>query len=178
MDAVASGVRIRPGQAEDAEALHALVQASQPALAAWLPWCRHGYGIDDARGWTARSMAAWDARSEFPFAVVDEDDVLLGGTGLSRLDPSRRSANLGYWTGTPFVGRGFATAAARQVAHFGFDELSLQRIEIRALPDNAASLGVARRLGATREGIVHNALHHDGQLHDAWLYSLNPDDLP
>ena len=178
MDAVASGVRIRPWQADDAEALHALVQASQPALAAWLPWCRHGYGIDDARGWTARSMAAWDARSEFPFAVVDEDDALLGGTGLSQLNPSRRSANLGYWTGAPFIRRGIASEAARQTARFGFGELALQRIEILALPDNVASLGVARKLGATREGIAHKALHYDGQPCDAWLHSLTPDDLP
>ena len=173
-----AGIRIRPWEHGDAEALHRLVRASHAELSAWLPWCHPAYGEADARAWIAHSLDAWTRRSAFPFAVVDAaSDALRGGVGLSHLDHERKRANLGYWTGTPHTGGGLATRAAREAAHFGFGQLGLQRIEIVALPANAASLAVASRLGAVREGLTRNGSVHGDSVLDAWLHSLIPGDL-
>jgi ribosomal-protein-alanine N-acetyltransferase len=69
-----------------------------------------------------------------------------------------------------------ASAAAAQVAAFGFGALGLVRIEIRVLPENAASLGVARRLGAAREAVLPGALEFQGRRADAVLFSLSAGD--
>ena len=173
-----AGIRIRPWAMDDADALHRLVQASRAGLSPWLAWCRDGYARADADAWIAHSTQAWAARSAFPFAVVDQDDgTLVGGAGLDQLDPARRGANLGYWTGSAFTGRGIAREAARQAARFGFDEIGLQRIEIRVLPGNTGSLKVAEALGATREGIARHGLVDGGTPRDAVLFSLIPADL-
>ena len=173
----AARVQVRPWQAGDADALHRLVRASHPSLSTWLPWCHADYGLDDARGWIDHSLARWHARSAFPFAVIDADaGTLLGSTGLSQLDGPQKTANLGYWVGTPFVGAGIATEAARQAARFGFDEMGLQRIVIRALPDNHASLAVARKLGARYESTVQDRAHGHGS-HDILVHVLTAGDI-
>ena len=173
----AARVRIRPWAGEDAAALHRLVQASRAGLSPWLAWCRDGYAPADAEAWIAHAMQGWATRSAFAFAVVDDAGTLVGGSGLNQLVPGRRSANLGYWTGSAFTGRGIAREAARQTARFGFDEVGLQRIEIRVLPGNAGSLKVAEALGATREGLARNGLIDGGTPRDAVLLSLIPADL-
>ena len=170
-------VRIRPWAMEDAEALHRLVQASRAELSPWLAWCRAGYTPADAEEWIAHSTQAWATRTGFPFAVVDGEDGLVGGTGLNQLNLEPRSANLGYWIGSAFTGRSIAREAARQATRFGFDEIGLQRIEIRVLPGNTGSLKVAEALGATREGIARHGILDGGTPRDAVLFSLSPADL-
>lgn len=174
----AARVHIRPWQAGDADALHRLVRESHASLSTWLPWCHPDYGMEDARRWIDHSLAGWQARSAFPFAVVEADSgALLGSSGLSQLDKAQGVANLGYWIGTPHAGQGITTVAARQVARFGFEELGLQRIVIRALPDNLASLAVARKLGAKLECIVRDDTHHGAEPHDVLQHALTASDL-
>lgn len=173
----AAHVQIRPWRMEDADTLHRLVRTSHASLSAWLPWCHADYGLEDARSWIEYSLAGWQARNAFPFAVVDGDDqTLLGSAGLSRLDIAQGIANLGYWVGAPFVGQGIATGTARQVVRFGFDDLGLRRILVRVLPGNHASLGVARKLGAKYETTVRDDTTHDDQPHDLLVHVLSADD--
>lgn len=170
-------VNIRPWRVEDVDALYRLVRESHASLSRWLAWCHADYGLDDARRWIDHSLASWQARSAFPFAVVDAGaETLLGSTGLSQLDDSQKVANLGYWVGTPFVGQGIATEAARQAARFGFDQLGLQRILVRVLPDNHASLAVARKLGARYESTVQDPIHGHGA-QDILVHALTASDI-
>jgi RimJ/RimL family protein N-acetyltransferase len=74
--------------------------------------------------------------------------------------------------------RGLATAAAQHVARFGFEQLGLIRIEIVALPDNAASRATALRIGARFESIARQRLLVEGQPRDAAVYGLLRSDLP
>ena len=85
--------------------------------------------------------------------------------------------NIGYWVGTPYVGRGVAQFAAKQAAYLGFNELGLSRLEIVALTHNLASQRVAEALGATRECVARNRLYFKGAPHDAVVYSLIPSDV-
>ena len=149
-------VNIRPWRVEDVDALYRLVRESHASLSRWLAWCHADYGLDDARRWIDHSLASWQARSAFPFAVVDAGaETLLGSTGLSQLDDSQKVANLGYWVGTPFVGQGIATEAARQAARFGFDQLGLQRRPRPRAAGQPCQLGSCTQAGS--EIRVHRA---------------------
>jgi RimJ/RimL family protein N-acetyltransferase len=167
--------QVRPFAAGDAPALHAAVRASMASLSYWFPWCRADYAMADAEARVAACIAAWRDESEYPFGIFD-GGALLGCTGLNRLERAAGCANLGYWVGEAHRGRGVATAAAAQVAAFGFRELGLARIEIRVLPGNGASLRVARKLGAVREAVLPAALEFQGRRAGAVLFSLSPED--
>jgi len=155
--------QIRPWKADDVEDLYRLVRVSLPELGAWLPWCRPDYSRRDTAGWIAHCRDAWAARSEFPMGVFEASTgAVCGGVGINRIDPTARCANLGYWTGTPWSGRGVARAAATQAATFAFDELALLRLEILVHPDNSASRRVAEAIGARFMGVFPERL----TLHD------------
>jgi RimJ/RimL family protein N-acetyltransferase len=166
---------LRPFAPGDAPALHAAVRASLASLSYWFPWCRADYALGDAQQRVDACIAAWREGREYPFAIFD-GDTLLGCAGLNQLDRVAGSANLGYWVGEAHRGRGVATAAAARVAAFGFGELGLVRIEVRVLPENAASLGVARKLGAVREAVLPGGIEFQGRRADAVLFSLSAGD--
>ena len=171
-------VLIRPYRRSDVDALYAAVCESVAEVGPWLSWCHAGYKRSESKAWIAACSAAWTRGESYDFGIFDaRSSAYLGGCGLNQLNALHQFANLGYWVRTSCAGRGVASAAAHLVAHFGFEELGLRRIEIVVNVDNAASLRVAEKVGATREGVLRNRLVNDGRAEDAVMFSLLPSDL-
>ena len=84
------------------------------------------------------------AGTEYTFAIVDNEQ-LVGVCGL--LSVHDKSAELGYWVGVPFWGKGYATFAARSLVSLGFDRLELERIFSRCIERNQASRRVLEKIG-------------------------------
>jgi RimJ/RimL family protein N-acetyltransferase len=84
------------------------------------------------------------------WAIVDAaTGSLVGGVELRR---DEGDLNLSYEVFPSWRRRGFASRAARLALGYAARELRAPQVTIRVLSDNAASLGVARRLGAERIG--------------------------
>jgi hypothetical protein len=78
----------------------------------------------------------------FAFAIVDaRDDAILGGCGINYIAWQPGFANVAYWVRTSRHGQGIATAAVRQLAKFGFDQLGLHRIVQRCRHVPADAIG-------------------------------------
>jgi ribosomal-protein-serine acetyltransferase len=169
---------LRPWRDTDVAELHVAVRESVASVGRWLPWCNADYGLEQAEAWASQCRDHWRSGEQFSFAVRDAaSGELLGGCGLNQFNAMHRSANLGYWVRASRQGQGVTAAAARLVAHFGFAELGLIRIEIVTLPDNRASRRVAAKLGATFETIARQRLWAWDRAHDAAVYALIPADL-
>jgi ribosomal-protein-serine acetyltransferase len=170
-------ITIRKIRPDDAERLHRAIQESGPELPHWMPDLSPNLTPEMIRGWIGSALKLWDEGSDYNFVVLDAaDGSLLGGCGLSRVNPRHRFANLFYWVKSEAAGKGVATAATKLVARFGFEHASLHRVEIVVAVGNEASERVAEKAGATREGLARNRLIMDGKPHDAHMFSLIPTD--
>ncbi|HEX5458930.1 MAG TPA: GNAT family N-acetyltransferase [Steroidobacteraceae bacterium] len=73
----------------------------------------HPYHLSDAEVWIGR-VGSLDPPEAFAIVV---DGRAAGGVGLELMtDVNRRSAEIGYWLGTEFWGRGIATEAVALVS--------------------------------------------------------------
>jgi len=70
-----------------------------------------------------------------------------------------------------------APASALGVARFAFKEVELNRVEIVIATENKASIRVAEKIGALREGILRKRIVVRDTVYDAFLFSLLADDL-
>ncbi len=163
---------IRAYEPEDAQALREAARESVGEVYQWLAWCHPHYSMAEAEEWTrSRARLAAEGR-EYTFAIVGTDGRFLGGCGLNQINRIHRFGNLGYWVRTSATRQGVATEAVRQVAHFGFGNTDLVRLEIVCAVGNDASQRVAERAGAVREGVLRHRLLLHGQSVDAVMYSL------
>jgi RimJ/RimL family protein N-acetyltransferase len=143
-----------------------------------MPWAHPDYSLDESKKWIELCARTWAKGKEYNFAIPDANDgSLLGGCGLNQVRRKARFANLGYWVRSKGTRKGIATAAALLVARFGFDELGLTRIEIGAATSNVASLRVAEKIGATRQGIQKKKIAFRDKVYDRLVFSLTPKDL-
>ena len=95
------------------------------------------------------------------------DGMLVGVIGFNvQKDIYRKSAEVGYWIGEPFWGKGIATEAVKLITAYGFNELELIRIYTGVFEHNTASMKVLEKNGYSREGIFKNAVIKNGKVCD------------
>ncbi len=108
------------------------------------------------------------------FALVAADAVVGGIGWVPRTDVDRFTAEIGYWLGEPFWGRGWMTHAVRAFADWLLGPSSparLARLEARVYDFNQASARVLEKAGFVFEGRHRCAVFKRGAFHDALSYA-------
>ncbi len=172
----AATIAIRPYLVDDAEAMAAAARESVVEVQPWMTWCHAAYSVDEARAWLQVQVSAFGARTAFEFAIVSPAGHYLGACGLNRIDHLNRRANLGYWVRSSAARQGVATVAVRSLRDWAMENTDLVRLEIVVALGNAASLRVAERAGAAREGTLRKRILIHGVHQDAAVFSLTRGD--
>jgi RimJ/RimL family protein N-acetyltransferase len=159
--------RIRKFRAEDAEG----VQRYANNRKIWLnvrDIFPHPYTLEDARGFIAFVAGQKPLTT---FAIATEAEA-IGCIGL-RLgeDVHRKTAELGYWLGEPFWGRGIMTAAIAAFTDWAFANIDLERIYSEPFADNTASTRALEKAGFTREARLRANVFKDGKVLDSMIYA-------
>ncbi|MFH1998781.1 MAG: GNAT family protein [Planctomycetota bacterium] len=171
-------VCIIPCGIDDVDSIYAAVKESLEQLIPYMSWCHPGYSRKETADYLELCEMAWQEGVEYQFKILDvADNRLLGLCGINHINEILRFGNLGYWVRTRSTGKGVATRASLLAVRFAFESLGLHRIEIVVDPANKASLCVAEKTGATREGVLRNRIFVHGKPLDAVMYSLIPDDM-
>ncbi|MBL8653558.1 MAG: GNAT family N-acetyltransferase [Alphaproteobacteria bacterium] len=138
----------------DAEALAAWL--TEWEIARWTANIPHPYGIENARSWIADVRASIEAARALSFVIERRDAAgaiapgVIGGVGVA-LDGPGKEGDLGWWIAIPHQGNGYAFEAAARLVEFCWS-MEMTRLTAGALPDNAPSLAVARKLGMRPNG--------------------------
>lgn len=167
---IPGGSALRALELEDAEELHALIEAERQHLAPWMPWAA-AQTLDDTVAFLDRARRQLMAGDGFQLAVT-RDDRIVGVIGHHGIDWDNRSTGIGYWLASAEQGRGTMTEAVRALVDHAFSTWRLTRVEIRAASDNLPSLAIPRRLGFTYEGTLHQAERLGDRYVDLEVYSL------
>ena len=109
--------------------------------------------------------------------VDPKNSRFVGACGLNQFRMEHKIANLGYWVRRTAMGQGYAPAATRLLARFGFEQLGLNRIEIVVAGGNIPSQRAAEKAGAIHEGVLRARLSIHDKVHDAVIHSFIPADF-
>jgi len=106
-----------------------------------------------------RCLGAWSPADWTLNLAVVCDGIVVGTQGLSATDFAvLREVSSGSWLGRSYQGRGIGTAMRAAALALAFDGLGAQHATSDAFTDNAASLGVSRKLGYAADGIARHVI--------------------
>jgi len=169
-------VTLRPHRSTDADG--ALEQARDPLSRRWTTVPLE-YHRGDAQRFVSQVMpGGWLEDSEWGFAVEAADDDGIpryAGTVSLRHEGSGR-AEVAFGAHPWARGRGVMERALRLLLPWGFAERGLRTVVWQAHRGNWASRRLAWRLGFRLEGELRRWLPQRGELRDAWVGTLLPDD--
>ncbi|MEM9549096.1 MAG: GNAT family protein [Bacteroidota bacterium] len=127
----------------------------------------HPYTLKDAEFFVGLTQ-----KEEIPqtFAIFHNDEF-CGMTGLHiQNDVYRLSAELGYWIGEPYWGRGIASHAVKIITNYGFEKLGMERIYAGIFEFNVGSMRVLEKNGFQKEGVFRKAVLKNGKMWDEHRY--------
>jgi ribosomal-protein-alanine N-acetyltransferase len=131
----------------------------------------HPYTTRDGRAFLKHVLAH---QPETAFAIAVNGDA-VGGIGFQIMDDVERvSAEIGYWLGEPFWGRGIATEALVAVTRYAIATHGLTRIYAVPFAWNTASCRVLEKAGYVLEGRLRRSAVKDGRVTDQLQYAFNP----
>lgn len=105
--------------------------------------------------------------------AIEYNGELCGLIGLIlQEDVYRKSAEIGFWLGEHYWGKGIATKAVELMVDYAFTELKLIRIYAGVFEFNEGSMRVLEKNGFTKEGIAKKAVIKKGKIWDEHRYAL------
>ncbi len=164
---------LRPLALSDLEDLHPHV--SDPKLSKYLSWSAHeNRGVTEA--WIKACSDGLAKGTDLVWAIVI-DGKASGCIGLGGITWTFRAwridrAELGYWLGIPYWGKGYMTEAAFAATRFGFETLGLHKITIGHIEGNVASQRIIEKLGYRYLATHEDDVWRDGQWWNHFRYEL------
>lgn len=169
---VSNQILLREICAEDADAIFQTIHTQRDYLGEWLPFVSMTQTVDFTRSFIQSILEVPSEVREHTFVVLYEGSF-AGLTGFRDTDRSNRKTEIGYWLSEPFQHKGIITQAVKALIAFAFDELAMNRIQIRCAVGNEPSRRIPLRLGFRREGVERaGELFPDGQFRDLEVFSL------
>jgi len=127
-------------------------------------------GFERFIAWAQRER---EAGNQFTFGMVPEGcDHAVGLVQVRAIAPRFSVAEWGFAVGSEFWGTGMFLASARMTLDFAFQHTAVNRLEARAVVQNARGNGALRKLGAVQEGVLRGSLLKDGKYLDQIMWSI------
>lgn len=137
----------------------------------------HPYDLDHALAWIGNQRRESVRGRATNFAIrLLPGAALIGSAGLRDIDREHLQAELGFWIGREWWGKGYAREAAAEVLRFGFEDLGLNRIYAHHMARNPAAGQVLLHIGMQREGLLRERVRKWGVYEDVVVYAMLRED--
>ena len=121
-------------------------------IAKYLYEVPYPYKIDDALKFIKSSCDDFRLHKSITFAIDYKNKfqsvhLLVGIIAVKDIDYVNKKANIGYWIGQQYHGKGIATECIELVVKYAFDVLELKEISAYVFPENKPSIRVLEKNG-------------------------------
>lgn len=159
-------VKLRPWQMSDAERLAIL--ANNVNIAKFMRNVfPHPYSIDNAKMFLETAL-----KEEKRFFAITVNDEVIGGTGIHPQDDIfANNAEIGYWIGEPYWGKGYMSEAIKLITDQAFENFPINRVWLRIYGNNPRSMKIAEKAEYKLEAKFEKTLLKNGELLDEYIYA-------
>lgn len=168
-------IRLELIEKKHAKSIFDMVDSNRDHLRTWLPFVDKMVDITFTKGFIKSTMERHQDGHEFAFVVYHKNSM-VGRVGVYKIDAEKKVGEIGYWIIEKSQGHGIITKSCKTLIDFCFNDLQLQRIEIKCGTKNFKSKAIPERLDFTYEGILpRGELLYDNYI-DLDVYALHHKD--
>ena len=143
-----------------ADQLFELINSGRPYLKQWLPWLDGTKNVEDTESFIETTKKQFASNNGLQAGIWHKGNI-VGIIGFHGINWANKTTSIGYWLGERYQGSGVMTKSCKALIDYAFNELYLNRVEIRCAEKNFKSRALPERLGFVKEGLIREA---------EWLY--------
>jgi len=136
----------------DAEAIFNIIDTQRDYLRKWLPFIDYTRNSGDTRAYIFSIYDKPYDRRDMVFTIWYQGNA-VGLMGLKGTDRDNHKTEIGYWLSYDMQGKGIVTRSCHRLTQYLFENLGMNRVQIRVSTENEKSKNIPKRLGYTFEGI-------------------------
>ena len=134
----------------------------------WLPFVDYTNKIDDTRSFVTSALQAEDKH----FTICYQGK-LVGLIGFKDTDSVNKKTEIGYWLSQYAQGKGIMLHSVLKLIEYAFNEIGMNRVQIKVAVNNHRSKQIPEKLGFLLEGVERDGeLLVDNVYTDINVYSL------
>ena len=129
--------------------------------------------IEEAETNVKKHATEWDSRKRFVLGIWEKKtNIYIGEIWIEPNKWDVPSFELGWFLGQGYLGKGYATEAARRSLEFLFHNLGAHKVIVITRDTNHPSIKLAERLGFKKEGHFREARIEHGARYGLVYYGL------
>lgn len=164
---ISDDITLSEAQISDGAAVFQAIDTNRKDLYQWLPFVNSVLEVDDGIKFIDYSRQAGDL-----LLVIRYKKEFAGLLGLKDVDRVNKKAEIGYWLLQSFRKKGIILRSVMRLTNYAFEEIGLNRIQIKVAVNNIDSRKIPEKLGFVKEGVERDGeLLHDGYA-DLNIYSM------
>ena len=174
---IGEAVLLRPMTKEDAEGIYACCQDER----IWTHMPQSLQTREDIDAYIEQALANRKTGTEYPFVIVlRATNEIIGSTRFFDIATAHKRLELGHTWLHPSVWRtNVNTECKYLLLSYCFEQLHLQRVQIKTGHENTQSQKAIERIGATKEGILRNhMIRPNGKVRHTVMYSVVQEEWP
>lgn len=165
---IAADLYLRPATVADAAGLFRIIDTQRPYLREWLPFV----DLTKQEADTALYLQTIAGSSTDKVYVIVAEEAVVGLIGFKSIEYFNRRLEIGYWLSEQQQGKGIMRRSCSRLIQHAFEDLNMNRVQLKVAIGNHRSSNIPEKLGFTPEGIEREGELLNGRFHDLQVYSL------
>ena len=148
------------------------IDSQREYLGKWLPFVEFTKEISDTASFVDSVINTPEEKFEHVFSIRKSGEF-VGLIGFKDTDRLNKKTEIGYWLSEKYQKQGIVTRSVSALCRFAFNELGMNRVQIKCAVGNFASINVPKRLDFKFEGVERQGeLLTNGFYTDLEIYSI------
>ncbi|MBK3497426.1 GNAT family N-acetyltransferase [Viridibacillus sp. YIM B01967] len=130
---------------------------------------------EDMKNYVQQALHEKENGTQIPFVIVEKKTgQIIGSTRFSDIDCKQKRLEMGFTWLTPAKWRTpINTECKYLLLEYAFEQLKLNRVQIKTDHENIRSQAAIERIGAKKEGILRNhMIRSNGTIRHTVMYSI------
>lgn len=159
---------LKPLTRDNAQDIFDVLNAERNYMRVWLPFVDKTHEVGNTQEAVHRMVESIDKQY-----CIYHKEKFVGLIGFKGTDLENRKTEIGYWLSQSAQGRGIMVQSVVKLIGYAFQELELNRVQIKVAVDNIRSRRIPEKLDFILEGIERDGeLLVDNVFTDIAVYSL------
>lgn len=168
---VDSDIALRLLEQTDAIDIFNTIDSERNYLGRWLPFVETTKQLKHTQGFVDAAVLASENKFEYIFTIRKKEEF-VGLIGFKGTDKANKKSEIGYWLSEKHQKQGIVTKSVIKLCDFAFNDLELNRVQIKCAVENVPSANIPKKLGFHFEGVErHGELLTGNVFTDLEVYS-------
>ncbi len=160
-----------PPSLDDAEALYTIIDNQRAILEKWMTWLMPLKTLEDVKVYLFDAIRFFEGGQRLTF-FIKKETLIIGSVTFTKVDKKHRKGEFGYWLHKDYTRQGIMLEAIPELINYGFNDLDLNKLEIRVDEKNERSRKLAMNLGFQLEGVLRQDFLHQNEFQNSAVYGL------